>query len=708
MSKIIESNVSTYDYIESLIAKATRTEQRNTEETLVIAKEALELAKANNFPGLIAKCYIRIGRCHWINSDFDEAINLLREAVEISIEVGDMYTKADALGGLGLVFSTMEIMDQGVAHYNSALAIAEEYGYTDMVTRIFNNLGTIHEDLLDYSVAIDYFRKSMENSLKLEDPFPVAAININMANVYLSLGKMDDAITSITLAKEYAEGENVSFLLGHVYHSLGLIYQKKKEYDKAIDYLLKGVEEAIISSDLVILYKIYIELGNSYDSIDKFEEAKDYYYKAYESTLEIGMDELMPRVYEKLALFYESHSLDSETIRYYKEFYKASKSAEENRRLERIKSIGFQSSLSVSLKETKEYKELSDKLQKSYKSLNVLSKIGQSMTATLKLDDILEQLYDNVNLLMNINGLYVGLLDKEENVLRFDFNIESGKQLDSFTLSLDNEKSMLVWGFLHNQTIKINDAEEEYQKYIKGLASTRGELMYSAMYSPLMVEGEVIGMFSIQAKEKNAFTESHKDLLQTLSAYLAIAIKNAKQSIRVAKLNKQLKSKSEHDGLTGIPNRRLFDEVYDKLWIESIHHKSELSVLILDIDNFKYFNDTFGHLVGDEVIKSVAKLLNDQKRSDHDFVARYGGDEFIAILPICSKEEAKKFADSLSKNIRTISNTLDIDVDVTLSIGIATTIPKEITAKKTLIYTADNQLYLSKANGKNQASATEL
>ena len=267
---------------------------------------------------------------------------------------------------------------------------------------------------------------------------------------------------------------------------------------------------------------------------------------------------------------------------------------------------------------------------------------------------------------------------------------------------------MLIWGFLHNQTVRINDVKEEYHKYIKGLASTRGELMHSAMYSPLMVEGEVIGMFSIQAKEKNVFTESHRDLLQTLSSYLAIAIKNAKKSIQLADLNRQLKSKSEHDGLTGIPNRRLFDEVYDKLWIESLHHKSELSVLILDIDDFKGFNDTYGHLVGDEVIKSVAKVLADQKRTDHDFVARYGGDEFIAILPVCSKEEATDFAESLRQKLLMISKNLNIDINVTLSIGIATTIPKEVAAKKTLIYTADNQLYLSKANGKNQSSATKL
>ena len=340
--------------------------------------------------------------------------------------------------------------------------------------------------------------------------------------------------------------------------------------------------------------------------------------------------------------------------------------------------------------------------------MHVLSKIGQSMTATHKLDDIFEQLYDNVNLLMNAEGLYVGLFDKKENALRFDWYIERGRKLDSFTLSLDNKKSWMIWSFLNKKTLKINDIEKEYKKYIKGIAATRGELMHSAMYAPLMVEGEVIGVFSIQAKGKNAYTDVHKDLLQTLASYLAIAIKNATKTKQLAKLNKILKTKSEHDGLTGIPNRRLFDEKCNNLCTESLNHQREISVMIIDIDDFKDFNDQYGHLVGDEVVKSVAEILAKQKRNEHDFVARYGGDEFIAILPNTVKEDAVVFADAFRNSLLTVNKKLNIDTRVTVSIGIASTIPTEKESKKKLIYTADNQLYLSKANGKNQTSAVRF
>lgn len=231
--------------------------------------------------------------------------------------------------------------------------------------------------------------------------------------------------------------------------------------------------------------------------------------------------------------------------------------------------------------------------------------------------------------------------------------------------------------------------------------------MHSAMYAPLLVEGEVIGVFSIQAKEKNAYSDTHKDLLKTMASYLAIAIKNAMKTIELDKLNKMLKTKSEHDGLTGIPNRRLFDDTYLTLWTHAIEHSEPLSVMIIDIDNFKDFNDQYGHLVGDQVVKSVASTLLDLKGGD-DFVARYGGDEFIALLPHRTKEEALAYADKLKEALLGVNKALKIDTVVTVSIGIATSIPSEDVLKEKLIYTADNQLYLSKANGKNQCSIIEL
>jgi diguanylate cyclase (GGDEF)-like protein len=219
--------------------------------------------------------------------------------------------------------------------------------------------------------------------------------------------------------------------------------------------------------------------------------------------------------------------------------------------------------------------------------------------------------------------------------------------------------------------------------------------MYSAMYAPLLVEGDVIGVFSIQTKEKNAYTDNDKDLLQTLASYLAIAIRNATKTIQLAELNQTLKNLSEQDGLTGIPNRRLYDDMYDKYWENALAEKNVLTVLMIDVDNFKSYNDQYGHLVGDEVIKKVAKYLYQQKQPD-DFVARYGGDEFIMLLPKYNADDIKAYVERLKCGIDELNHEFEPSERVTLSIGMASCIPTDTMRKDDLVDQADKQLYYHK------------
>jgi len=707
MQNSVENYQTISDYVEALIEHANDAEQRNTEEALTYAHKALTLAMEHTLDKQVARSHVRIGRCHWINGNFDEAIKHLGEALEISNDVQDMFAKVGAHIGLGNVYITMQILDQALTHYETALSIASAHGFGELMSKVLNNIGTLHEDIGNYDKALEFYQRSLEKTVEIEDTYGTAVANLNIGNVSYSLGKIEESTKYTKIAIDYGIKHEKTLLLAHSYYSLGRIFQYNNDFTQSVKEFLKGIKKAEESKDSYIRFRIELELANSYKYLDEDTLAKDYYHKALNTAKYIGMDELMVSIYEQMSVFYEQKGDKDQALEYYKLYQQANKDVEENRRKERVNSIEFQSRLSASLEETKVYRQLSNELRKSYKSMHVLSKIGQTMTSTHDLDEIFEQLYDNVNLLMNAEGLGVGLYDKEQHALIFDWYIENGQKMDPFHLSLDNDKSWTVWSFKNKKTLKINDVEKEYKRYIKGISSTRGDLMHSAMYAPLLVEGEVIGVFSIQAKEKNAYSDTHKDLLKTMASYLAIAIKNAMKTIELDKLNKMLKTKSEHDGLTGIPNRRLFDDTYLTLWTHAIKHSEPLSVMIIDIDNFKDFNDQYGHLVGDQVVKSVASTLLDLKSGD-DFVARYGGDEFIALLPHRTKEEALAYADKLKEALLGVNKALKIDTVVTVSIGVATSIPSEDVLKEKLIYTADNQLYLSKANGKNQCSIIEL
>lgn len=175
---------------------------------------------------------------------------------------------------------------------------------------------------------------------------------------------------------------------------------------------------------------------------------------------------------------------------------------------------------------------------------------------------------------------------------------------------------------------------------------------------------------------------------------------------QLKKTNAELKRLSSLDGLTGIGNRRTFDETLQKEWSRAARTGEPISLLLLDIDYFKLFNDTYGHQGGDECLQKVAKALESVATRPGDVVARYGGEEFGLILPLTNADGARKLADHLITAVRKLgihhgaSKVSDI---VTVSVGVCTMIPEEKGGVEECIEMADKALYQAKEQGRNRA-----
>ena len=165
-----------------------------------------------------------------------------------------------------------------------------------------------------------------------------------------------------------------------------------------------------------------------------------------------------------------------------------------------------------------------------------------------------------------------------------------------------------------------------------------------------------------------------------------------------------LQELANHDGLTGIANRRAFDEALKIEWRRTMRDSKPLSVLMVDVDRFKDFNDSYGHLAGDECLKQVATIMSAQMQRASDVVARYGGEEFAVILPDSSAEGAATVAD----RVRTAVEAARIPFSnsefshVTVSIGAGSVAPSALVDSWQLVSTADAALYRAKASGRNR------
>ncbi|CAK0758257.1 two-component system, chemotaxis family, response regulator WspR [Azospirillaceae bacterium] len=159
------------------------------------------------------------------------------------------------------------------------------------------------------------------------------------------------------------------------------------------------------------------------------------------------------------------------------------------------------------------------------------------------------------------------------------------------------------------------------------------------------------------------------------------------------------------DGLTGIANRRRFDEVGSQEWRRSLRNATSIALILIDIDDFKKFNDLYGHVAGDECLKMVAQTIASQARRGGDLVARYGGEEFVALLTETATPEAVLVAENIRQAVASLNishkNSSAIPF-VTISLGVASLIPTPNDDLETLINMADHLLYQAKKSGRNR------
>lgn len=174
--------------------------------------------------------------------------------------------------------------------------------------------------------------------------------------------------------------------------------------------------------------------------------------------------------------------------------------------------------------------------------------------------------------------------------------------------------------------------------------------------------------------------------------------------IRLSRYRRQVEQKAMIDPMTGAANRRGYDSCCGRKWQDAMRLKSPISLCMMDIDNFKAYNDTFGHPAGDKVIRAVAGVAADHLRRSTDFFARYGGEEFVAIIQGSDAETTFAQMRQLREAVEElhISHNREVSPWITISIGGVTVRPKPSDSYDTYLKIADTMLYDAKRFGRNQ------
>lgn len=335
-------------------------------------------------------------------------------------------------------------------------------------------------------------------------------------------------------------------------------------------------------------------------------------------------------------------------------------------------------------------------LQTAYEKINnvneemkIQNDILKYISSSLEIGKLMTLITDSFITRIGVDACAIVLKPGTSNNKKTTYKVQSTLG-DAFIEHLSNCIENDCFEEIMNQEESIVDNQVEYGKYEFIARASVG----SILIIPLIKQEIQIGLLFVGTKKNNYFVDNI-DFFNGIVAQFLIALNNAN-------MYQEMESMAILDGLTGIYNRRHLTKLFNEYMYESINNRTPLSVALLDIDFFKKINDTYGHLFGDLVIRTIASLAKNIADDNDGIVARYGGEEFVVIFPNKGLEEAYPAVEQLHRNVKELGiEHHGKQVKVNVSIGF-TSFPKTCKDPRELLNRADWSMYYSKQHGRDQ------
>ncbi len=366
-------------------------------------------------------------------------------------------------------------------------------------------------------------------------------------------------------------------------------------------------------------------------------------------------------------------------------------------------------------------KQLQQKNETLIEEVQRRQKSERSLLNQAQKDQALNRVIQEIHKSMELETVFFTAISEIGRLLKLDFaNIMNYSPQEKIWLSVaEYRQSENSGGLLYNSladegnpvTAKLKGGEmiclDSAGQLTDHLHQTLAKRSTGAwLIMPLKVGHEIWGGLCLLRQQPSPWQESEIESAEALAQQLAIAIQQAELYKQLQAANFELGRLATLDGLTQVPNRRHFNQYLELQWREAHREQTSLSIILCDVDHFKKYNDTYGHLAGDDCLKAVANALTDMIKRPDDLAARYGGEEFAMILPRTDLTGAAHIAEAIRQQVYALqephrsSDTADV---VTLSLGVASIVPTSPEQSfQELINQADQALYKAKGTGRNR------
>lgn len=323
----------------------------------------------------------------------------------------------------------------------------------------------------------------------------------------------------------------------------------------------------------------------------------------------------------------------------------------------------------------------------SYLELSVINRASTIIASSLDVPKVFDRFVAELRKIVDIDWAAVALAENDELHFLTVFSAPGSSWKVPDRMSIKGTAT--EWVILHKKPLVEADVLKETQ--FVSAVPYRQQGIHSVANLPLIAKTRAIGSLIIASCQPDAYGPKETGFLKQVATQITLPIENSK-------LYAEMKELARIDDLTGLFNRRAFDEVMINEINRQIRYGGVFSLIILDLDSFKTFNDKSGHLAGDDVLRKIGSAIKNSIRSA-DQAFRYGGDEFAIILPTTGTDAALLVAERIRKKIA--SRLAAVHIPVTASLGLATW-PVNGTTANNIVAAADTALYLAKQNGRNR------
>lgn len=334
------------------------------------------------------------------------------------------------------------------------------------------------------------------------------------------------------------------------------------------------------------------------------------------------------------------------------------------------------------------------RLSEKIDGLKGILNVAQVVVSSLNLDEVLQNILHSAMAVMDMPAGTIALYDEDSS--RLDLRAHAG--LSEKFVALDHwqvKPGGLTYKILDQGELFIIKDTEVTDFFNNPLAISEG--IRSLIAVPLKIQRRTIGVLYLDDFQPREFVDEKLELLSILTSFATMSIDHAHLHEKTAQL-------ACTDGLTGLYNHRQFKKNFSDEVARSNRYNKTLSIILFDVDDFKKFNDTYGHPNGDIVLQEMATMLRELLR-DCDTIYRYGGEEFVALLPETPLSEAIKVAERIRIFVETESPRFLTGITkthgVTVSVGVAAQ-PDDGTDAKVLLKSVDDLMYKAKTKGKNK------